>query len=166
MNAPPLRKSTANVLTPLGWVHGTFHIPQYQSLLDFLAPTVQVVKFTRVLLPQATEPIPFVGLRRDSVILIEPTQADEPIEVAGGVGRSTPHEVGCLLPIGILRGTMEVLVNMRVSDFLRQQPGFAALRRCVLTPYGDADPTKARRLATAVVNLAQAVGVSEWEGRT
>ncbi len=166
MNTPPLRKTTADVLTPLGWLHGTFQVPQYQSLLDFLAPNVQVIKFTRVLLPQEKESIPFVGLQRESVILIEPTQPDEPVEAAGSLGRTTPREVGCLLEVGMLRGTLEVLVNVRVSDYLRQQPGFIVLRRCVLTPYGEAaGSAQARRISTAVVNLARVVGVSEWQGR-
>lgn len=165
-SSPPLRKTTANVLTPLGWLHGTFQIPQYQSMLDFLAPTVQVIKFTRVLLPNEKESIAFVGLRRESVIMIEPTQPDEPVEAAGSIGRSTPRKVGCLLEAGMLRGTLEVLVNVRVSDYLRQQPGFVVLRQCVLTPYGEGPTSpKARRIQTAVVNLARAIGVSEWEGR-
>ncbi len=100
------------------------------------------------------------------MILIEPTQPDEPVEAAGSLGRTTPREVGCLLEVGMLRGTLEVLVNVRVSDYLRQQPGFVVLRRCVLMPYGEAlGSAQARRITTAVVNLARVVGVSEWQGR-
>jgi hypothetical protein len=118
-----------------------------------------------VLLPGAREPIPFVGLRRESVSVIEPTQPDEPVEVPGSVGRTTPREVGCLLPVGLLRGVLEVLVNVRVSDYLRQQPNFVVLRRCTLTNYGEpADAPRGRKMATAVVNLAQTLGVAEWQG--
>ena len=126
---PPLRRVTANVLTDLGWLSGVFNLPPHQSLIDFLAPGVQVIKFT--------------GVR---------------------LGRTTPREVACLLPSGRLRGTLEVLVNVRVSDFLRQQASLIVMRRCILAPYGEPlESPKARQLGTVVVNLASAIGVAEWE---
>jgi hypothetical protein len=82
---------------------------------------VQVIKFTRVQLPQTTELIPFIALRRESVVLIEPTLGDDLVETAGSTGRTWPRDVICLLPAGQVRGTLEVLINVRVSDFLRQQ---------------------------------------------
>src|SRR5690349_25139863 len=91
MEPPSLRKVTANVLTHLGWLHGTFNLPPHQSLVDFLAPSVQVIKFTRVQLPQSGEVIPFVALRREAVALIEPTLGDELVETPGSVGRTTPR---------------------------------------------------------------------------
>jgi hypothetical protein len=148
-NLPPLRKVTANILTNLGWLHGTFHVPPHQSLVDFLTPGVQVIKFTRVQLPHTNEVIPFIALRR---------------ETAGSTGRTSPRDVICLLAAGKVRGTLEVLVNVRVSDFLRQQASLIVLRRCVFTPYGEAeDSPKARRLGSVVVNLSAAVGVAEQD---
>ena len=44
--APPLRQSTANILTEIGWFAATFHVPQHQSLVDFLAGGVGVIKAT------------------------------------------------------------------------------------------------------------------------
>jgi hypothetical protein len=162
MEQPPLRKVTANVLTSLGWLHGTFNLPPHQSLVDFLAPGVQVFKFTRVQLPLTHEVIPFIGLRRESVVLIEPTLGDELVETPGSVGRTTPRDVICLLTAGQVRGTLEVLVNVRVSDFLRQQSSLIVMRRCIFAPYGETDESpKARRLGTVVVNLSAAVGVAE-----
>ena len=161
---PPLRKVTANVLTPLGWLHGTFNVPPHQSLVDFLGPGIQVIKFTRVRLPNATKTIPFVGLRRESVSVIEPTLSDDMVESPGSAGRTAPHEVSCLFPHGELRGTLEVLVNVRVSDFLRQQASLLVLRRCIYAPYNEPeDSPRARQLLTAVVNLANAIGLAEWE---
>jgi hypothetical protein len=161
---PPLRKVTANVLTDLGWLSGVFRLPPYQSLVDFLAPGVQVIKFTSVRLPNTVDEIPFVALRREAVRLIEPTLNDELVEAPGSVGRTTPREVACLLPGGRLRGTLEVLVNVRVSDFLRQQASLIVMRRCILAPYGESlESPKARQLGTVVVNLTSAVGVAEWE---
>jgi hypothetical protein len=157
-----LRKLTANVLTELGWLQGTFNLPPHQSLVDFLAPGVQVIKFTRVRLPHAADLIPFIALRREAITLVEPTLNDEMIETPGSLGRTSSREVVCLLPAGQLQGTLEVLVNVRVSDFLRQQANLIVVRRCVFAPYGEPeDSPKARRLGTVIVNLSAAVGVAE-----
>ena len=158
-----LRKVSATVLTPLGWLGGTFHVSPTQSLLDFLAPVAPVIKVTDVELPSATRKVPFVALRRDSITMIEPTLSDDLIEPVGSRGRTSPHEVVCLFPHGELRGTLEVLVNVRVSDFLRQQSTFVVLRQCIYAPYNECDDSpRARQLLTALVNLANAIGVAEW----
>ncbi len=163
--APPsLLPVRAQVLTPLGWLQGTFNVPRNQSLMDFLSPGVQVLKFTRVRLPRGTETIPFVGLRRESVHLIEPSIEEDLIETPGSMGRTTPRSVGCLLPAGEVRGTLEVLVNVRVSDYLRQQANLLVLRNCTFTPEGAASGSSdVRRLRTVLVNLAASVGVAEWD---
>ncbi|CAN5753454.1 hypothetical protein BH24GEM1_BH24GEM1_16510 [soil metagenome] len=161
---PPLRKVTASVLTPLGWLRGVFQVPAPQSLVDFLASGSPIVKFTKVRLPGAAEAIPFVALRRDSVSVIEPTTQDEQVEPLGSMGRTAPHDVACLFPSGVLRGTLEVLVNVRVSDFLRQQASLVVLRRCVFAPHNEPlNSPQARKLLIAVVNMAATVGVAEWE---
>ena len=81
-SAPQLRQSTANILTDIGWFAATFHVPQHQSLVDFLAGGVGVIKATRVRIPGEESRLPFVGIRRDSMLLVEPTQGDELIETA------------------------------------------------------------------------------------
>jgi hypothetical protein len=164
--APRLRQSTANILTDLGWFAGTFHVPVHQSLVDFLGTGVGLIKATRVRLPGEEARLPFLGIRRESILVVEPTQGDELVETAGSIGRTTTRRVGCLLPEGILTGAFEVLVNVRVSDFLRQQPGLVALSDCRLVPYGQpVDSPKARKLRVALVNLGR-VSVAEWEKST
>jgi hypothetical protein len=165
-STPPLRLSSVNVLTDLGWWAGTFHVPGRQSLVDFLAPGSHIVKLTRVRVPDESERLPFVAVRRDSIIVVEPTQSDELVDTPGSGGRTSSHRVGCLLPAGVLHGTLEVLVNVRVSDFLRQQPSIAVLRECVLVPYGQApDSNQARKLRLVLVNLGRVTGVAEWANK-
>jgi hypothetical protein len=162
-SGPPLRLSSVNVLTDLGWCAGTFHVPGRQSLVDFLAPGGHIVKLTRVRIPDESERLPFVALRRDSIMVVEPTQADELVDTPGSGGRTSSHRVGCLLAFGILHGNLEVLVNVRVSDFLRQQPSLALLHDCVLVPYGQPpESSQARKLRLALVNLGRVTGVAEW----
>jgi hypothetical protein len=160
---PPLRMSSANVLTDLGWCAGTFHVPGRQSLVDFLAPGNHILKLTRARIPNESERLPFIALRRDGFIVVEPTQSDEVIDTPGSGGRTSTHRVGCLLPAGTLHGNLEVLVNVRVSDFLRQQPGGVVLQDRSLVPYGQPpDSTQVRKLRVTLVNLARVTGVVEW----
>jgi hypothetical protein len=162
-SGPPLRLSSVNLLTDLGWWAGTFHVPGRQSLVDFLAPGSHIVKLTRVRIPNESERLPFVAVRRDSILVVEPTQGDELVDTPGSGGRTSSHRVGCLLPVGVLHGTLEVLVNVRVSDFLRQQPSLAVLHDCVLVPYGQPpESTQARKLRMALLNLGRVTGVAEW----
>ncbi len=162
--APRLRQVTADVLTPVGWMNGTFRVPPQQPFLDFLTLGtlgVQILKFTRVRVPNEPDVVPFVALRRESVILVVPTLTKDLIEEPDA-GFTRARDVACLLPGGVLRGTLDVLANIRLSDDLERRTHLVVLRRCVLAPYGGTlnDPS-ARALPVAIVNLTQAVGISE-----
>ncbi|MCI0688141.1 MAG: hypothetical protein L0Y54_13020, partial [Sporichthyaceae bacterium] len=88
------------------------------------------------------------------------------VDTAGSGGRTSSHRIGCLLPVGLLQGTLEVLVNVRVSDFLRQQPGLVVLRDCTLVPYGQPpESTPARKLRLALINFGRVTGIAEWENQ-
>ena len=87
-NAPRLRKVVANILTDSGWVHGTFQVPERQSLMDYFASGVQLVKATRVRFPGEREPFPFIALCRDAIHLIE-AASDDAIEAPGVAGHTT-----------------------------------------------------------------------------
>jgi len=165
--APRLRQVTAEVLTPVGWMNGTFRVPPQQPFLDFLTLGtlgVQILKFTRVRVPNEPDPVPFVALRRESVILVVPSLSKDLIEASDEGGFTRAREVACLLPVGVLRGTLDVLANIRLSDDLERRAHLIVLRHCMLAPYGGTlnDPA-ARALPIAIVNLSQAVGVSEMQ---
>jgi hypothetical protein len=159
---PEQRRATVAVLTELGWFNGTLHLPPMQSVTDFLNSGSPVVKLTRVRTPTHAESLVFVGLRRDGIHLVVPT-IDEMIETPGAVGHTTPRQVQVLLAAGTLDGRLEVLRNLRVSDYLRQQMGLAVLRDAVFTPYGG-DAAKVRRMPICVVNLALSLGVAQTSG--
>jgi hypothetical protein len=157
------RRATVSLLTDLGWANGTLHIPTQQTLLDYLNATGPVVKCTRVRVPTRPDSVNFVGFRREAVQVVAPT-IEELVEPTGAIGHTTPRDVTCILPSGEIQGKLEVLVNLRVSDFLRQQTSLVVLRRCVFRPHGATDPAQDRRLAVAVVNMARAIGVAQLEG--
>jgi hypothetical protein len=162
--APSLRQVTAEVLTPVGWMNGTFRVPPQQPFLDFLTLGTlgaQVIKFTRVRVPNEPDLIPFVALSRESVILVAPTLSKELIAAEDG-GFTRAREVACLLSVGVLRGSLDVLANIRLSDDLERRGHLIVLRRCVLAPYGGTlNAPTARSLPIVIVNLSQAIGVSE-----
>jgi hypothetical protein len=105
--------------------------------------------------------VPFVALSRESVILVAPTLARELIVPEDG-GFSNAREVACLLSAGVLRGSLDVLANLRLSDDLERRGHLIVLRRCVLAPYGGTlNAPTARSLQTVIVNLSRAIGISE-----
>jgi hypothetical protein len=163
--APPLRQVTADVLTPVGWMNGIFKVPPQQPFIDFLTLGTlgaQVLKFIRVRVPKEPDPLPFVALSRESLILVAPTVGRELIVAEDGGGFTRSREVACLLGVGVLRGSLDVLANVRLSDDLERRGHLIVLRRCVLAPYGGTlNAPTARSLSTVIVNLSQAIGVSE-----
>jgi len=163
---PQLRVVPSNLLTRGGWMRGQFRLPPHQALVDFLGGGQSVVKFTKVYVPGDPEEFAFVGVRRDSLALVEPTLGDdELIEVAGAGHITTTRTVTCIMEIGHLTGDLEVLVHVRVSDFLRQAPEFLVMRNCHFVPHGeDVGSVHSRRLPVALVNLQRVIGVAERNG--
>ena len=158
---PRLRKVPVDALTGLGWLNGTLHVPSHLALAEFLALGSQPLKLTQVQVPNEVERLAFVALRRDALVLVAPGLADE-----GEGGEATPYttelQVACLLPTGLLRGTLRVIYNLRFSDHLQQTGHLLTLSRCLLAPYGGtANSPGARGLNVAIVNLNHALGISE-----
>ncbi|HEU4699287.1 MAG TPA: hypothetical protein VFS40_08910 [Gemmatimonadales bacterium] len=160
---PEQRRATAALLTDLGWCQGTLHLPPMQSLMDFLNSGSPIVKLTRARVPSPPEPFAFVAVRREAIHLVAPTM-DELVETPGAIGHTTPRDVVVLLDAGRVTGRLEVLRNLRVSDFLRQQMGLVALREATFTPHDATDPAATRRFPVALVNLARATGVAQTSG--
>jgi two-component system, chemotaxis family, chemotaxis protein CheY len=86
--------------------------------------------------------------------------SDDRIEAPGSGGHTTAHHVEVFLLAGLLHGTLQVLVNVRLSDFLRQQTGLLVLRDCRLVPYGEAlESPKARKMRVVLLNMGKILGV-------
>lgn len=159
---PALRKVVANILTEAGWVHGTFLVPAQQNLLDYFGGAGPLIKLTHVRWPGEVEQLPFIALRREVITLVDPTIEPDMVEAPGGIGRTTPHRVRCFLAGGQLHATLAVLVNVRLSDFLRQQTGLVVLRDCLFVPAGETtDSKQSRRMPVAILNLRHVHGVGE-----
>ena len=90
-------------------MNGTFRVPPQQPFLDFLTLGtlgVQILKLTRVRVPNEPDVVPFVALRRESVILVVPTLSKDLIEEPDS-GFMRARDVACLLP-----GAPVAIVNL------------------------------------------------------
>jgi hypothetical protein len=117
------------------------------------------LKLTGVTVPGEPDRLRFLALRRDAVMVVAPALPEEE-EPASEF--TAAREVACLLPSGVLRGTLRVFVGLRLSDHLQLQGHVVRLRHCLLAPYGaTANSAGARSLPTAIVNLDHAVGIAE-----
>jgi hypothetical protein len=158
---PRLRKVPVDALTCLGWVNGTLHVPSHLALSDFLALGSQPLKLTQAQVPNETDRMAFLALRRDALVLVAPGLAEEG-EATEPSAYTSDLAVACLLPMGLLRGTLRVIYNLRLSDHLQQTGHLLTLHRCLLAPYGGtANSPGARGLHAAIVNLNHALGISE-----
>jgi hypothetical protein len=158
---PRLRRVPIDALTVLGWLNGTLHVPSHLSLAEFLALGSHPLKLTQAQVPNEADRLEFVALRRDALVLVVPGLAEEG-ESAEASAYTTDLQVACLLPMGLLRGTLRVIYNLRLSDHLQQTGHLLTLHRCLLAPYGGtANSPGARGLHSAIVNLNHALGISE-----
>jgi hypothetical protein len=158
---PRLRKVPVEALTALGWLNGTLHVPSHLALSDFLALGSQPLKLTEAHVPDEADRMAFLALRRDALMLVSPGLADE-AEGTEASDYTADLQVACLLPMGILRGTLRVIYNLRLSDHLQQTGHLLTLHRCLLTPYGGtAKSPGARGLHTVIVNLNHTLGITE-----
>jgi hypothetical protein len=158
---PLFRQVPAEMLCTLGWVYGTLHIPAHQALDEFFALSGRSLRLTHVRVPCEPEPLSFLALRREGVSVIAPSTGG-PIVSPRRPGPTSPRQIACLLGDGMLRGTVEVPTGLRLSDFLRLEGPFLAVRHGLLAPYGETlHSPGAKALDVALVNLDHVAGVSD-----
>jgi hypothetical protein len=155
---PTLRRVAADLLTTLGWLNGTLHMPSHLTLEEHLALGHNDLKLTGVSVPDEPERLRFLSLRRDALIILSPALEQEAVTSEF----TTARQVACLFPSAILRGTLDVFTNLRLSDHLQQQGQVVTMRHCMLAAYGATmNSPGSRALASAVVKLDHAIGISE-----
>lgn len=150
------------VMSTMGWLYGTLHVPADQPLVEFLAQSGPSFTLTNVRVPKEPDPVRFLALRRGAVTLVAPSVPSELVEPIHRDGSTHGRQITCFLQDGIVRGTVEVPTDLRLSDHLRREADFLVLRRSMLTSYGETLHSAATRtLSAAIINLARVAGVSE-----
>jgi len=158
---PGLSRLPVDILTTLGWLNGTLHLPSHLPLVEHLTLGHHDLKLTGVAVPQEPDRLRFLALRRDAVMVVAPALADVE-ENQSALGFTTARDVACLLPSGLLRGTLRIFTGLRLSDHLQLQGRLVTLRHCLLSPYGaTAKSDCARELPMVMVNLDHTIGISE-----
>jgi hypothetical protein len=155
------RRVEAEVLLPAGWLDGTFVVPETQSLQDFLEHSGAFLKLTDVRVPGHEEMVPFFAVQRGAVELIAPKSVDDRVETTGSAGHTAPWSISCLFHRGAVHGSLDFLMNLRLSDYLRQQTGFLLLRDAAWAPVDTGRGDVPRRWPIAFVNVPQVNGISE-----
>jgi hypothetical protein len=155
------RQVEAEVLLPAGWLDGTFVVPESQSFQDFLEHSGTFLKLTDARVPGHDAIVPFFAVQRGAVELIAPKTDDSRIETAGAAGHTAPWSISCLFHRGAVHGNLDFLMNLRLSDYLRQQTGFLLLREASWVPLDGMQEDRPRRWTTAFVNVPQVNGISE-----
>jgi hypothetical protein len=157
---PRYRQVPAEILLPAGWITGTFVIPEAQSFLDFLAHSGAFLKLTDALVPGHQDVAPFFAIQRGAVQLIVPSEGDDQVETPGSMGITAPWSISCLFERCAVHGSLDFLMNQRLSDFLKQQSGFLVIRDATWTPIGDRSQSM-RSWPVVLVNVPQVNGISE-----
>jgi hypothetical protein len=159
---PSLQRLPVDILTTLGWLNGTLHLPGHLPLEEHLALGRHDLKLTSVSIPNEAERLRFLALRREAVVVVIPPLDNGQDEDPGAAAFTTTRDVACLLPGWMLRGTLRLFSGLRLSDHLQLQGRLVTLRHCLLAPYGaTAQSEQARALPMAIINLDHVVGFSE-----
>ena len=157
-----LQRLPIDVLTTLGWLNGTLHLPCNLPLEEHLALGRNDLKLTGVSVPNEPDRLRFLALRREAVVVVVPPLNHEQDDNPAAAAFTTTRDVACLLPGWMLKGTLRLFTGLRLSDHLQLQGRLVTLRDCLLTPYGaTAQSDQAQGLPTAIINLDHAIGFSE-----
>lgn len=151
---PPQSTLAAQVRTAAGPVHGTFHIPKGHSFVDHLA-RFAFWNLTGVTLPGEKGELPFFALRSAAALIVVPEGDEAALQLPPLHGDTEKHRIACLLAkFGTVTGEIELLPNVRVSEYVMHHTGFFCLRDAQLAG-------EETRLPVALLNAAALVGVSE-----
>lgn len=154
---PKQRSISVAVYTSAGWVSGSVSAPPLQGLIDFLNQSKGFVKLTGVTLPSGAA-LPFFALQRKAAVVVVPLTEDEkPGRTV--VGATSPRLVSILLDSGALTGVIDVVSNLRVSDYLMQHTDFIGLRDCEM--HVAAPGVAPGAIPYAIVNAERIIGASE-----
>jgi hypothetical protein len=148
------RNLSVQVLSSMGWLSATVHLPSQQSLVGFLDQGGRLLCLTGVTVPDRRQPLDFLALRKRHVILVAPTTESE---LGNESDASVDHHVTCLLESGQVTGLLRGPSRTRLSDYLREHKGFLLLREAELLNDGTS-----RKISWVAVNDQALLAITEW----
>lgn len=158
---PPQRAIPLRLLTDAGWVSGTLRIPAKSRLVEFLEHAHELVSLTDVKVESKADRLPFMAVRRSSVLLI----------IAGELESTEPtqyrpladHDIECMFPYGWVSGRISSPRDLRLSDQLSMRPSFFVVVHGAHVRMRD--PWSSERIdirePVVLLNTREIVGVTE-----
>jgi len=166
---PAQRQVPCRIFTPAGFLTGTLHVAEEQTLIDFLNGAGHFLSLTEVTLPGQSKALSFFALGRSSAVIVVPADDDLVVDEERSSIRSELHQVSCLFEGGLLMGTLALPEQVRVSDELMAARGFLLMNHCTLgvdsgasgtaSEAGDGPSMQAANLV--IVHAAHIIGVAE-----
>jgi hypothetical protein len=156
------KKLRVKMLTRVGWLEGTLHMPERSFLADFMTAAPEFVALTDVTSPARPAPLPYFSLSRDALRVV--TVPPEVVNVSSGQekGALRRHKVYLVLDTGTIVGEIEALPNTRVSDFFSHRRGFVPVFDATLEIGAIAGASAvSEHCGTALVLVDHVVGVGE-----
>ena len=126
---PKQRTVKARILTEAGWIQGCFNIPHNALFLDYMNRPITFDNLTQVTVEPYRLSSEFLMLQRRAIILIQFLE-DVPELLDRFAENTAPRQIFCLLDKGIIRGSLALLRNIRVSDHFNNRRGFVLLSQC------------------------------------
>ncbi len=125
------RRIPCQVLTPAGWIIGTFHIMKTAKFVDQLNFASEFFRLTDVSFIGKEKKIPFFALQRVAATLVVPPPTEGDLIVERHEEKKAVR-VHCIFDSGVVSGDLVIRENIRISDYLVKQDGYILLRRCKL----------------------------------
>ncbi len=157
---PDQRQVSAKIFTPIGWLSGSLHVGRSNTLLESVNAMKTFIKLTDVELSETGKKMPFLALQRNTVQLIVPEESTDRLEIFQSTD-AVPKDVVCLLEAGVVKGTVRLLPDIRVSDFMAKSTGFFALRDCSSAIWQTNEGSASQAVPSVLINALRIVGVSE-----
>ena len=155
---PELREVFAQCWSDGTWLSGGICLPVRRGLVEHLNQKDPFLKFRNVALSHKKDPFPFLALRLSSVGMIVPSEHEA---AAVATGAMASHPITCLMPGAMLTGTMEILQNLRVSDYLMRHSGFFPVHDCTIRVSARAQLPFPNPVELVLVNSERVTGVAE-----
>ena len=155
-----IRETAARCFVGGRWISGTVSLPTQRRLFETLNGKEPFLRLTGAAAEGAGEALSFLALRLSDLAFVIPSDASEIAPQGPGVGRFSARRLTFLMRGGAIKGTVEILANLRVSDYLMNATGFIAVRDCRLQMSG-AGGRPGEAIELVFVNTGCVLGVSE-----
>jgi hypothetical protein len=156
---PKQRSVETNILTPGGWLTGTFHIPETASFPEYLNREADFDTLTDVTIAGSDKPVAFFLLHRNMIQLLVPREkSNAPFPLLPATAET--RRIFCLMAGVSITADVQVLKSMRISDFFSRRKGFIVLADCFIRRI-DQGVAKEETFPVVLLNPDAIIGITD-----